>query len=114
MALTRLCTLFQLPIRGGRLFENVDRNGLDLLVFRLEGGRIVAYEASCPHAGALLKPEHEMGGVLTCFLHLWQFDVATGDCITIPQCRLTAFEIVVQGVDVLVELPKPTGEEPPP
>ena len=111
MASTRLCTLFQLPVRGGRLFENVDNNGLDLLVFRLEGGRLVAYDASCPHAGAQMRPENERGGVLTCFLHQWQFDVATGDCINVPRCPLTAFEVQTRGMDVFVELPS-QPEEP--
>ena len=101
----RLCGLFDVPIRGGRLFESIGSLGLDVLVFRIEGGGMVAYEAQCPHAGALLRPENAMGETLICFLHQWHFKVATGECVTVPGCDLRAFSVSTEGMDVVIELP---------
>ena len=71
MALRRLCSLLDLPARGGRLFKNAAGSRADILVFRIAGGRLRAWNAHCPHAGALMRPENEMGGKLVCFLHQW-------------------------------------------
>ncbi len=109
MTLNRVCTLFQLPVRGGHLFEDVGGSGRNALVFRLEGGKLAAYAAECPHAGALMRPENEMSGVLTCFLHQWQFDISTGRCLNVPPHCLTRYPVEVQGVDVFLNLdPNPT------
>ena len=99
----RLCSLLDLPIRGGRLFEDAI-DGIDVLLFRLEGGDLVAYDAACPHAGALLRPENEMRGVLVCSLHQWQFEIATGACLTVARCPLTEYDVEVSGLDVFVTI----------
>ena len=100
-----LCTLFQLPIRGGRIFEDVGDDDRDVLVFRHEGGQLTAFDAACPHAGAMMRPENEMRGVLPCHLHLWQFDIKTGDCINVPACPMTPYKVTIDGLNVLIELP---------
>lgn len=110
MAWKRLCGLFDLPVRGGRLFENACDTQQDVLVFRLEGSRLVAYDAACPHAGALMRPENEMGGVLTCFLHQWRFDVATGAGLTAPRCPLVPFPVEARGFDIMIDLPAPDSD----
>lgn len=101
-----ICTLLQLPVRGGRLFENVAGINRDVLVFRNEGGELAAFDAACPHAGAQLRPEHEMRGLLTCPLHFWQFDIKTGACLTVPECPLTPYELSIDGLNVLIALPQ--------
>jgi UDP-MurNAc hydroxylase len=48
--------------------------------FERDGWRI---ERFCPHRQADLTRFGEIeGGVLTCSLHHWQFDLATGRCLT--------------------------------
>jgi len=78
--------------------------GVDVIAFRIEGGGVVAYDAACPHAGALLRPENEMGGILVCYLHQWRFDVTNGDCIDVPRCPLKRYPVKVQGFDVTISL----------
>lgn len=107
MAFERLCGIFDLPVRGGRLFTNLFGTELDVIVFRIEGGRVVAYNAACPHALALMRPENEMGGTLVCFLHQWRFDVATGACHTVPERPLTPYPVEVRGMDIMIDLPRP-------
>ena len=102
MKWTHLCGLFDLPVRGGRLFQDLD--GKDIIAFRLAGGELRAYDAACPHAGALLRPENEMGGSLVCFLHHWRFNVSTGECIDVPECPLTSYPIQTRGMEILIAL----------
>lgn len=101
----RLCGLFDLPLFGGRLFMDAGGTDNDVIVFKLPGGRLRAWDAHCPHAGALLRPMNEMGGELVCYLHHWVFDVETGACKTVPECPLTAYGIEVEGMDVFLEVP---------
>jgi len=109
MPTVRLCALMDLPFRGGRLFKNADEHGRDVLVFKRAGGELVAYDAACPHAGALLRPENEIREVLTCTLHQWRFSVADGQAIGIPNCALERYAVRVEDGGVWVDLP----EEPP-
>jgi nitrite reductase/ring-hydroxylating ferredoxin subunit len=103
----RICGLFDLPLFGGRLFMDVADTDYDVIIFKLPGGRLRAWDAHCPHAGALLRPMNEMGGELVCYLHTWVFDIDTGDCKTVPQCPLTGYAVEVVGMDVFLELPDP-------
>jgi nitrite reductase (NADH) small subunit len=102
MPRVRVCSTLDLPPFGGRLFEEAGGTERDVLIFKLPGGALRAWDAECPHAGAQLHPRNEMGGELVCFLHQWAFDIATGDCRTAPDCRLTTYEIEVEGADVWV------------
>ncbi len=106
MAWKRLCGIFDLPVRGGRVFMDV-ADDLDLIIFRVEGGNVIAYDAACPHAGALLRPENEMGGVLVCYIHHWRFKVDTGECLDVPQCPLIRYPAQIKGFDVMVDPDNP-------
>ncbi len=110
MALRRLCSLLDLPARGGRLFENAAGSQANILVFRIAGGKLRAWNAHCPHAGALMRPENEMGGKLICFLHQWEFDVDTGACTTVPRCPLRGYRLEVQGLHVMIDVEGDTFE----
>jgi UDP-MurNAc hydroxylase len=56
--------------------------------FELEGYRV---QRRCPHLKAdLTKFGHVEDGVLTCDLHGWQFELATGRCLTSDDRRLYA------------------------
>lgn len=102
MAYQRLCSLFDIPPAGGKLFLDALGTKEDVVVFKTPDG-VVAYHAHCPHAGALLRPENEMGGKLYCFLHQWEFDVATGACATAPHLPLRPYPIKVEGMHVLID-----------
>jgi len=107
MARVRVCGTLELPIFGGRLFEDVGNTSRDIMVFKVRTNQLRAWDAQCPHAGARLSPMHEMGGEIVCFLHQWTFDVDTGACKTAPGCDLIAYPIEVAGDDVWVTLPDP-------
>ena len=111
MPRVRICGALDLPPFGGRLFENVAGTHTDVLIFKLPGGALRAWDALCPHAGAQLHPRNEMGGELVCFLHQWAFDIDTGDCRTVPECGLIGYPIHVEGMDVMLELPSDALED---
>ena len=58
-------------------------NGDELAVFNVNG-EYYAIENSCPHKGAPLSDGQLCGHVIECSLHGWQFDVRTGECLTVP------------------------------
>jgi nitrite reductase/ring-hydroxylating ferredoxin subunit len=60
---------------------------------RAEDGGLRLLLDACPHAGGELRPA---GGLFVCPLHLWTFDVATGDCLNVPGERLRRFRTEVR------------------
>lgn len=63
-----------------------------------------AFGVRCPHAGARLLEGSLRGGVLTCPLHHWSFDLASGRPLLPPGADLwlATFEVRLDGEDVLV------------
>jgi UDP-MurNAc hydroxylase len=52
-------------------------------------------QRSCPHLKAdLTRFGEEKDGILTCTMHGWQFDLATGKCLTSEETRLYTTPIV--------------------
>jgi nitrite reductase/ring-hydroxylating ferredoxin subunit len=72
-------------------------NGDEVAVFNV-GGEYYAIENFCPHKGAPLSEGVLCGHVVECSLHGWQFDVRTGDCLTVPE-RIKTYTVTnVDGV----------------
>ncbi|HEY4012202.1 MAG TPA: Rieske 2Fe-2S domain-containing protein [Polyangiaceae bacterium] len=73
--------------------------GADVLLVRLEGGEVRAYDNRCPHAGSPLSEGRLYAATLTCATHLWEFDARTGDGINPRGCKLRRHPVhVVDGV----------------
>ena len=74
--------------------------GTEIAVFHVaEGdqpGTFYAIDNSCPHQGASLIEGEGCGTEVTCPLHDWNFDVATGECHDFPDFSLTRFELKVE------------------
>jgi len=49
------------------------------------GGEFYAIDNFCPHRGARLTEGVLCGYIVECGLHGWQFDVRTGECLTVPE-----------------------------
>ena len=89
--------------------RSITVDGRDLAVF-LIAGEIYAVENLCPHQHIPVLAEGEVEGtVVTCPMHGWQFDLATGKNVN-ASSRLTKFEVRVEGRDVLVAIPEPEDE----
>jgi nitrite reductase/ring-hydroxylating ferredoxin subunit len=69
--------------------------GRELAIFNVNG-EFYATENFCPHQGAPLSQGILCDHVIECGLHGWQFDVRTGECLTVPE-RIKTYEVVVEG-----------------
>jgi len=63
--------------------------GQDVVLSRTQSGKVLLFDAFCPHLGAHLGHGGKIKGEnLVCPFHLWEFD-DQGDCAKIPySCRL--------------------------
>ncbi|MGB5072683.1 MAG: Rieske 2Fe-2S domain-containing protein [Bacteroidota bacterium] len=79
-------------------------DGRELALF-LVGGAVFAIENLCPHQHIPVLAEGELDGtVITCPMHGWQFDLATGRSVN-ASSRLTQYDVIIQGDDVMVAIP---------
>jgi nitrite reductase/ring-hydroxylating ferredoxin subunit len=86
------CLRFELPAGGELAIYNVD-------------GEYYATENSCPHRGAPLSDGDLRGHTIECGWHGWQFDVRTGECLTVPD-RIRTVEVTVEDGMVRVVIGK--------
>ena len=63
-------------------------DGNEIAVCNVDG-EYYAIENSCPHRGAPLSEGALYGHVIECGLHGWQFDVRTGECLTVIETLKT-------------------------
>jgi toluene monooxygenase system ferredoxin subunit len=74
-------------------------------------GEIRAFEDRCPHLSSRLSEGDLDGSTLTCWAHLWEFDVRTGKGINPGNSQLVVFETRVTDSNIEVLLPE--DESPP-
>lgn len=100
MATERIvATLAELP--PGRM-KQVEVGGERVVLYNA-GGEIYASPDACPHKGAPLSAGEFFDGVVICPLHAWEFDVRTGECLSLPEvCSLQRYEARVDGELVTV------------
>ena len=72
-----VCRVDDIPVLGAR---RVSRDtGLDVAVFRNDQGEVFALLDRCPHKGGPLSQGIVHGHGVTCPLHSWNIDLATGE-----------------------------------
>lgn len=99
---TKVCTLDD--VWEGDM-DSFEVEGVEVLIMVLDGGRVVATQAICPHQQVeLVEGEFDGSKVLTCKQHLWKFDVTTGKGINPEHAAIAMYPVKVEGDDVLVDL----------
>jgi nitrite reductase/ring-hydroxylating ferredoxin subunit len=83
------CARFELP------------DGDELAVFNVDG-EFYATGNLCPHRGAPLSEGALCGHVIECGLHGWQFDVRTGECLTMSD-KIMTYRVTIEDEVVKVE-----------
>jgi nitrite reductase/ring-hydroxylating ferredoxin subunit len=76
------CVRFELP------------DGDELAVYNV-GGEFYATENSCPHRGAPLTEGVLCGHIVECGLHGWQFDVRSGECLTVRE-KIRTYQVEIE------------------
>ena len=67
--------------------------GRELALYNVNG-EFYATENFCPHRGASLADGTLCEHVIECGLHGWQFDVRTGECLTVTE-KIETYEVLV-------------------
>jgi nitrite reductase (NADH) small subunit len=98
---TKVATLEELP--PGALIE-IEHDGEPYAICNV-GGQIRALYGECPHEGGPLGQGALEGPMITCPWHCWQFDSSTGVCVQGDDVVLETYLVMVEGSDVLVQLP---------
>ena len=82
------CVSFELP------------DGNELAVYNV-GGEFYATENFCPHKGARLSEGILCGHIIECGLHGWQFDVRSGECLTVPE-PIRTYQVFIEGDQIKI------------
>ena len=77
-------------------------DGDELAVYNVNG-EYYATENFCPHKGALLSEGKVSGHVVECWWHGWEFDVRSGECLTVRE-RIKTFKVRVEEGLIKIEL----------
>ena len=76
---------------------------LTLVVCRL-GGAYYAFDAKCPHRGAMLCEGELVGELVVCPMHHFKFSLKTGRCVMPKHLRLRSFPVREEGGELRIEL----------
>ncbi len=68
-------------------------NGREIALYNING-EFYAIENSCPHKGAPLSEGILCDRVIECDWHGWQFDLRSGECLTVPE-KIKTYEVIV-------------------
>ena len=72
---TKIAKLDDIPRLGARVLRT---DTMDIAVFRTASDQVFALKDSCPHKGGPLSQGIVHGGTVTCPLHNWKIDLASG------------------------------------
>lgn len=71
-------------------------------IFRETDGSWAAIELNCRHQKADLTYGRRRGDIVVCPLHSWEYDLRTGECLTVPDSPLRRFSIEVRDGEVFL------------
>ncbi len=69
-------------------------DGDQIAVFNVSG-EFCATNNFCPHKGAPLSEGILCGSVIECEWHGWQFDVRSGECLTVAE-KIATYRVIVE------------------
>jgi toluene monooxygenase system ferredoxin subunit len=95
-----VCRTSEVPANGMK--ECAAEDGLKLVVAN-SGAEYFAFQAICPHQEVPLCEGLYDGKVLTCHMHLWQWDVRSGAPIGLAEAPLERYDLSVDGDSIFVE-----------
>lgn len=87
-----VCHVEELPAGSCRTVDLPDRR--ELALYNVHG-EFYATDNFCPHKGAPLAAGNLCDHVIECDWHGWEFDVRTGECLTVPE-TVDTYKVVVE------------------
>jgi nitrite reductase (NADH) small subunit len=96
-----ICSLDDIPRLGSRVVAHAKG---DIAVFRTADDGIFAVRDKCPHKGGPLSQGIVAGQVVTCPMHSWKIDLATGEAVAPDKGCARTIEARVEAGRVLLGL----------
>ena len=94
-----VCPVEALPNGSCRRFSLP--NGDELAIYNVNG-EFYATDNFCPHRGAPLSDGVVKGHIVECGWHGWEFDVRTGECLTVTE-TIRVFQVRVEEGKLFVQ-----------
>lgn len=95
-----IAALDDIPRQGARV---VRTEAGCVAVFRTADDRVFALEDRCPHKGGPLSEGIVHGTSVTCPLHAWVFDLATGQAQGADEGEVRSFPVRTEGGRVFLD-----------
>jgi nitrite reductase (NADH) small subunit len=102
LAWTEVARLSDIPRMGSRVVAT--RRG-DVALFRCSDDGVFALEDRCPHKGGPLSQGIVHGRAVTCPLHNWVIDLASGEAAAPDRGCVPRIPVRLEGGRVLLALP---------
>ncbi len=93
-------TLSDIPEGGVRATEL----GGERVILSRQGAIVTCFQNACAHLGLALDDGEVENGIITCSHHGFQYDLASGECLTAPEVQLQLHAVRVMGRRVEVRL----------
>ena len=98
---TEVVALQDIPVLGSRV---VDAGELQIAVFRTAADMVFAIKNACPHKGGPLSEGIVHGTSVTCPLHNWKIDLASGEALGPDEGCSNVFPVKLENGQVFVDL----------
>lgn len=98
----RICTLEDIPVLGARV---VRIGGKPIALFRNSENKVFALLDRCPHRAGPLSQGIVHGSCVTCPLHDWVIDLATGEATGPDEGRTTRYPVRVTDTEIFLGVP---------
>lgn len=95
--------LEDIPVLGSRIVET-DVVGEDIALFRTTDDQVFAVRDACPHKQGPLSQGIMHGTSVTCPLHNWKIDLASGSALGPDEGCTNVFPVKVEQGKVLLSL----------
>ena len=101
MAWKKIAETFEIPENKGK---EIEINGNRVAVFHANG-RYYAIEALCRHQDGSLAPGKINGEVVECPLHLWHYNIRTGELLDyLKDVKLETYTLDIRGNDIFIDI----------
>jgi nitrite reductase/ring-hydroxylating ferredoxin subunit/Fe-S cluster biogenesis protein NfuA len=74
------------------------------VILSRQGNAVTCFQNACAHLGFALDDGEIKDGVITCPYHGFQYELASGECLTAPEVQLQSHAVRVTGARVEVRL----------
>ncbi|MEN8180471.1 MAG: nitrite reductase small subunit NirD [Pseudomonadota bacterium] len=94
--------LNEIPVLGSRVVKS---GGMDIAIFRTSDDCIFAVRDACPHKQGPLSQGIVHGTSVTCPLHNWKIDLASGEALGADEGCTNVYDTKVENNMVYLRIP---------